>query len=156
MGEGANQLEAGSRTCRRPLPIQSWRSPASDLSLVPPRGFPLLARQDLAGLLLKPARGHGNFEIGYAKLVECMRLGQRLPPGYYHSVVGSCVLDCSNDYAMVKFVRINIYWSRQATGQHRFLPRAEVAASGKSLHTILLILSYSSNSSTASILESTS
>ena len=74
VGEGANQLEAGSvgddYITRRPAtPLQIRLSPASALSLISPSTFPLLAPEAPAGQQLTPARGHGNFEIGHAKLV---------------------------------------------------------------------------------------
>ena len=73
-GRGPTSLILGSigddYITRRPAtPLQIRLSPASGLSFIPPSTFPLLAPEALAGQQLTPARGHGNFEIGHAKLV---------------------------------------------------------------------------------------
>jgi len=73
-GRGPTSLILGSISddyiTRRPAtPLQIRLSPASGLSLIPPSTFLLLAPEALAGQQLTPARGHGNFEIGHAKLV---------------------------------------------------------------------------------------
>ena len=64
------------------------------------------------GLLFTPATGHGDLEIGDAKLVPCVRLLQRLHSGRVHRLTDAMHgRACCKDYATVGLAIRHINWS---------------------------------------------